>query len=77
MTLAYLDRMPAVFPYRAAIPSAPTSTVNKANRAAGERLAVTESGTPGTMWVWARTQADADAASAAMPVLVFGAVAKL
>ena len=72
----YIAKMPAIFPLRAEIPAAPTSTVNKANKAAGERLAVTESGTPGTMWVWARTRADADAASKVMPALAFAEVTR-
>lgn len=69
---AYTAKMPAIFPFRAATPSAPVKTTDKANKAAGGRLAVTESDQPGTMWVWARTQADADAAAKVMPALAFG-----
>lgn len=69
---AYIAKLPAIFPLRAAIPAAPVRTTNKANKAAGGRLSVTESGQPGIMWVWARTQADADAAAKAMPALKFG-----
>jgi hypothetical protein len=69
---AYITRMPTLFPYRAEIPTAPVNTTDKAHKAAGKRLAVTESDKPGIMWVWARTQADAEAASQAMPALAFG-----
>lgn len=73
---AYLAKMPVFFPLRAAIRTTTTVTVKRAFGAAEGRLAVTESGTPGTMWVWARTQADADAASKAMPALVFAEVTR-
>ena len=69
---AYTAKMPAIFPFRAAIRRAPVKTTDRANKAAGGRLAVTESDEPGIMWVWARTQADASAASGAMPALTFG-----
>ena len=64
-----------MFPLCASVQATETSKLVKpAWEAAGGRLAVTESGTPGVMWVWARTQADADAAAQAMPVLVFADV---
>ena len=68
----YITKFPRIFPFRTEVPVAPLGTYNKANAAAGERLAFTESDIPGIMWIWARTQDDADAASAAMPVLAFG-----
>lgn len=68
---AFISKMPAIFPLRAEIPAAPVKTTDKANKAAGNRLAVTESATPGTMWVWARTRADANAAARVMPSLAF------
>lgn len=68
----YIAKMPAIFKFRATIPTAPGRVIDPAMKAAGGRLAITESDQPGSMWVWARTKADADAAAKAMPALTFG-----
>jgi hypothetical protein len=61
-----------LFPHRATLPVAPLGTLGKAQKATGTRLACTESSDPAFMWVWARTLADTEAASAVMPTLEFG-----
>jgi len=65
----FISKFTAIYPYRATTPVVPAS---KFRNIAGGKLAGTESDTPGMMWVWARTQADADAAAKAMPGLSFG-----
>ncbi len=71
---AYIAKMPRIFPHRATVPLAVGKAVDPAMNAAGGRLAVTESDTADRMWVWARTKADAEAATAATPTLVFAEV---
>lgn len=67
--MTYISKLPAIYKLRATTPAAPIGTIQ---RIAGGKLAVTESDTKGKMWVWARTQADADAATRDMPSLTFG-----
>ncbi len=75
------DHQPPVFirgiaqryPFRATLPVAPMSTLGKAMKATGNRLAVTEASDPAQMWIWARISLDASLASRAMASLTFEA----
>lgn len=56
------------YPFRATLPVAPIGTLRKAMKAAGDRLAVTESSDPSQMWVWARDSRDVAHAVSALPL---------
>jgi hypothetical protein len=64
---ASIRGLAGIFPFRATVSHAPLSSLRKAMRATGDRLAVSEAPNPNDMWVWARTEDDANRASAAMP----------